>query len=299
MRPSEAGGGAPPSNAAAAAATASAPARRKRARSASGESAGEPGDTAGTNAEEASDAELAEDIAYLRKTWALVRQRVVSKPAGTLLHQDLSLVERVLRDLTTEATQTIRIDSREQFELLLKFGLEFMPKASGKLQHYRGERPIFDLYSVDEEIARALGRRVDLKSGGYLVVDQTEALTTIDVNTGGFVGARNFDDTIFKTNLEAAQAIARQLRLRNLGDGAQQVRVQPGAYAGHMPDQALVLPAHAETALAWDATPTAGWYDLQIGAGESMLRLAGRAEDGRPGTSDPAMGSEPLRFEQD
>ncbi len=75
--------------------------------------------------------------------------------------------------------------------------------------------------------------------------------------------------------------------------------MQPGAYAGHMPDQALVLPAHAETALAWDATSTAGWYDLQIGAGESMLRLAGRAEDGRPGTSDPAMGSEPLRFEQD
>lgn len=135
----------------------------------------------------------------------------------SLLHQDLSLLQRVLRDLTTEDTQTIRIDSREQFELLLKFGLEFMPKASGKLQHYRGERPIFDLYSVDEEIARALGRRVDLKSGGYLVVDQTEALTTIDVNTGGFVGARNFDDTIFKTNLEAAQAIARQLRLRNLG----------------------------------------------------------------------------------
>ena len=92
-----------------------------------------------------------------------------------------------------------------------------MPAATEKLQHYKGERPIFDLYGVEEEIARALGRRVDLKSGGYLVVDQTEALTTVDVNTGGFVGARNFDDTIFKTNLEAAGAIARQLRLRNLG----------------------------------------------------------------------------------
>jgi ribonuclease G len=92
-----------------------------------------------------------------------------------------------------------------------------MPLAAAKLQHYRGERPIFDLFSIDEEIAKALGRRVDLKSGGYLIVDQTEALTTIDVNTGGYVGARNFDDTIFKTNLEAAQAIARQLRLRNLG----------------------------------------------------------------------------------
>ena len=92
-----------------------------------------------------------------------------------------------------------------------------MPSAVGKLQHYKGERPIFDLYGIDEEIARALGRRVELKSGGYLIIDQTEALTTMDVNTGGFVGARNFDDTIFKTNLEAAQAIARQLRLRNLG----------------------------------------------------------------------------------
>jgi ribonuclease G len=138
-------------------------------------------------------------------------------PPGSLLHQDLSLLQRVLRDLVTDETQTIRIDSREQFALLQAFGQEFMPKAAARLQLYKGERPIFDLYSIDDEIAKALGRRVDLKSGGYLIVDQTEALTTIDVNTGGFVGARNFDDTIFKTNLEAAQAIARQLRLRNLG----------------------------------------------------------------------------------
>ena len=90
-----------------------------------------------------------------------------------------------------------------------------------------------------------------------------------------------------------------RLHLRNLSDAAQQLRVHAGAYAGHMPEQTLALPAHAETALAWDAAPIAGWYDLQVGAGESMLRLAGRAEDGRPGTSDPAMGSEPLRFEHD
>ena len=170
-----------------------------------------------TNAEEASDAELAEDIGYLRKTWALVRQRAVSKPAGTLLHQDLSLVERVLRDLTTEATQSIRIDSRMQFEALQAFGRTYMPAVVGKLEHYRGERPVFDLFGIEEDVAKALARRVDLKSGGYLIIDQTEALTTVDVNTGGFVGARNFDDTIFKTNLEAAGAIARQLRLRNLG----------------------------------------------------------------------------------
>ncbi len=170
-----------------------------------------------TNGEDASDAELADDIAYLRKTWARIKDASLRIAPKSLLHLDLNLLQRVLRDLVSESTQSIRVDSREQFEALRAFGREFMPAAAEKLQHYKGERPIFDLFSIDEEIAKALGRRVDLKSGGYLIVDQTEALTTIDVNTGGFVGARNFDDTIFKTNLEAAQAIARQLRLRNLG----------------------------------------------------------------------------------
>ena len=170
-----------------------------------------------TNAEDATDAELSEDIAYLRKAWSRIREAATRQPPASLLHEDLNLLQRVLRDLAGEATQSIRIDSREQFDALLAFGQEFMPAAAARLSHYRGERPIFDLFNVDEEITKALGRRVDLKSGGYLIVDQTEALTTIDVNTGGFVGARNFDDTVFKTNLEAALAIARQLRLRNLG----------------------------------------------------------------------------------
>ena len=170
-----------------------------------------------TNAEDATDEELADDIAYLRKTWGLIRERSFKTPPGALLHQDLSLVERVLRDLASDDTQSIRIDSRMQFEQLMTFGNEFTPTSVSKLMHYKGERPIFDLYNIDDEITRALGRRVDLKSGGYLIIDQTEALTTVDVNTGGYVGARNFDDTIFKTNLEATQAIARQLRLRNLG----------------------------------------------------------------------------------
>jgi ribonuclease G len=170
-----------------------------------------------TNAEEASDVELGDDIAYLRKTWATIRERAQRLPAGSLLHQDLSLAERVLRDLTTEQTQTIRIDSALQFGVLAAFGDTYMPGARAKLALYRGERPIFDLFGIEEEIQRALARRVDLKSGGYLIIDQTEALTTVDVNTGGYVGARNFEDTIFKTNLEAAGAMARQLRLRNLG----------------------------------------------------------------------------------
>ena len=170
-----------------------------------------------TNPEDAADDELADDIAYLRKTWAAVRERGFASPPGTLLYQDLSLVERVLRDLAHDATGAIRIDSKMQYDILKAFGAEYTPGSVAKLEHYKGERPIFDLFNIDAEVAKALARRVDLKSGGYLIIDQTEALTTIDVNTGGFVGARNFDDTIFKTNLEAALAIARQLRLRNLG----------------------------------------------------------------------------------
>ncbi len=170
-----------------------------------------------TNAEDATDDELADDIAYLRKAWGAIRAQGMSQPPGTLLHEDLNLAQRVLRDLATDSTQTIRIDSQLQFDALKAFGNAYTPSSAAKLELYKGERPIFDLFGIEEEIARALARRVDLKSGGYLIIDQTEALTTVDVNTGGFVGARNFDDTIFKTNLESAGAIARQLRLRNLG----------------------------------------------------------------------------------
>ncbi|MEN9904507.1 MAG: binding domain:Ribonuclease [Pseudomonadota bacterium] len=170
-----------------------------------------------TNAEDVSDEELAEDIAYLRKTWAHIKTGSQKLPPASLLYQDLTLLQRVLRDLVGAQTQSIRVDSREQFVELEAFAREYMPATLARLQRYSGERPIFDLHNIDEDIARALSRRVELKSGGYLVIDQTEALTTIDVNTGGYVGARNFDDTVFRTNLEAAQAIARQLRLRNLG----------------------------------------------------------------------------------
>ena len=170
-----------------------------------------------TNGEDASDAELSEDIAYLRKTWERIRSASVQQPARSLLHQDLNLLQRVLRDFVDDGTQTIRIDSGEQFGMMMTFGNEFMPAAVNKLVHYKGERPIFDLFNIDEDIRLALGRRVELKSGGYLIIDQTEAMTTVDVNTGGFVGTKSFDETIFKTNLEAAGAIARQLRLRNLG----------------------------------------------------------------------------------
>ncbi|MBS0309324.1 MAG: ribonuclease G [Proteobacteria bacterium] len=170
-----------------------------------------------TMAEEASEADLQMDIDYLRKTWANITQQAKEKPAPTLLYQDLSLAQRVLRDFVSDDTSSIQVDSRENFQMLQQFGSMYTPSVLKKLFHYTGERPLFELYTVEEEIQRALGRRVDLKSGGYLIVDQTEAMTTIDVNTGSYVTGRNFDDTIFKTNLEAAHAIARQLRLRNLG----------------------------------------------------------------------------------
>ena len=170
-----------------------------------------------TMAETATDDELRADLSYLQKLWTdiQVKARTISAPA--LLYQDLNLSLRVLRDLATDQTQVIIVDSRETYERLQAFARDYALPVMNRVEHYTGDRPLFDLYGVEEEIERALARRVALKSGGYLIIDQTEALTTVDVNTGGFVSGRTFDDTIFKTNLEAAQVIARQLRLRNLG----------------------------------------------------------------------------------
>jgi ribonuclease G len=172
-----------------------------------------------TLAETATEEELRADLDYLRHLWSVIRERSVEGGATPprLLYQDLSLAQRVLRDMVTVQTSRVLIDSRENFQKLAAFAQNYMSQVRSKLEHYTGERPLFDLYNVETEIEKALSRRVDLKSGGYLIIDQTEAMTTIDVNTGGFVGSRNFDDTVFKTNLEAAQAMARQLRLRNLG----------------------------------------------------------------------------------
>ena len=170
-----------------------------------------------TIAETADEASLQDDINYLRKIWAGLKQQITSSPVPCLMYQDLSLAQRVLRDFANPETERILVDSRETFQKLKEFADIYVPGITGLLEHYNEDRTLFDLYGVEEEIQRALSRRVDLKSGGYLIIDQTEAMTTVDVNTGAFVGVRNFDETIFKTNLEAAQAIARQLRLRNLG----------------------------------------------------------------------------------
>ncbi|MFN9155821.1 MAG: ribonuclease G [bacterium] len=170
-----------------------------------------------TVAEAATERELADDVGYLRALWASIQETVATAAAPSLVHEDLSLALRVLRDMFNEDTSRVIIDSRETHQRACAFAERFMPAILPRVEHHGGELPLFDVYAVENEIERAMSRRVDLKSGGYVIFDQTEAMTTVDVNTGGFVGARNFDDTIFKTNLEACLVIARQLRLRNLG----------------------------------------------------------------------------------
>lgn len=170
-----------------------------------------------TQAEGATDDELQADQAYLNKLWSAIQERAKSQSAPSVLYTDLNLPQRVLRDMVGPDTGSILVDSRTTMQELVDWAALYTPAVQDRIRHYSGERPLFDTANVDEETARALSRRVELKSGGYLIIDQTEALTTVDVNTGGYVGGRNFDDTIFKTNLEAAVALARQLRLRNLG----------------------------------------------------------------------------------
>ncbi len=161
--------------------------------------------------------ELARDRDFLLKLWKSISERAGTVPAGHVVHEDLQLALRTLRDLVSDDIEKVRVDSRESYARLSEFASSFIPQLADRLEYYPGERPIFDLYSVEDEIQKALERKVQLKSGGYVIIDQTEAMTTVDVNTGAYVGHRTLEETIFKTNLEAAQAIARQLRLRNLG----------------------------------------------------------------------------------
>jgi ribonuclease G len=170
-----------------------------------------------TAAEGASDDDVVADMAYLHRVSRSVQERIEKASAPSVVYKDLPLFIRTVRDLIRPQTEKIRIDSRESHERVMEFVREFVTEFADRVEYYPGERPIFDLYSVEDEIQKALSRKVQLKSGGYVIIDQTEAMTTIDINTGAFVGHRNLEETIFKTNLEAARAISRQLRLRNLG----------------------------------------------------------------------------------
>jgi ribonuclease G len=170
-----------------------------------------------TAAQGASSESLREDMSYLAKLWEHVRARAAEVPPGSVVHEDLPLTLRVLRDELARGVSRVLVDSAREYERMREFAAAFMPQGTPGIELYAGARPIFDLNGVEEEIAKALDRKVPLKSGGHLVIDQTEAMTTIDVNTGAYVGHRNLEETIFRTNLEAAVSIARQLRLRNLG----------------------------------------------------------------------------------
>ena len=170
-----------------------------------------------TAAEGISEVELKRDLKFLLNLWATIADKVNQVSSVDEVYSDLPLAVRTLRDLSVDDIEVIRIDSRLTYDVVKDFADKLVPELAEKVTRYSGSRPIFDLYSIEDELQKALHRKVALKSGGYLIFDQTEAMTTIDINTGGFVGHRNLEETIFKTNLEAAQAIARQLRLRNLG----------------------------------------------------------------------------------
>lgn len=170
-----------------------------------------------TVAEGACQKELQLEIPFLYKLWKSISDSIADSKAPALIHRDLPLCLRTLRDLARPHIEKIRVDSREAHTRMTHFADKYMPEISTLIEHYPGERPLFDLYGVEDEIERALEHRVELKSGGYLIIEQTEAMCTVDINTGAFVGHKNLEETIFKTNLEAAMAIGRQLRLRNLG----------------------------------------------------------------------------------
>ena len=170
-----------------------------------------------TAAEGVDEESIAQDMAYLAKLWEYIQRKKQSVSIPSLIFEELPLPQRIIRDLANENTSKISVDSREVHGKLKEFVDEFVPMMKDRLEHYPGERPIFDLYNVEEDVQKALQTRVALKSGGYLMMDQTEAMTTIDVNTGSYVGGRTLEDTVFKTNMEATEVIARQLRLRNLG----------------------------------------------------------------------------------
>jgi len=170
-----------------------------------------------TAAEGAGEDEILMDTRYLQRVWGKVKERMGSADAPSMIYEELPLHLRTFRDFIRPEVDKVLIDSRENFQKAQEFARAFVPEVEPRLEYYPGERPIFDLYAVEDEIQKALERKVQLKSGGYLIIDQTEAMTTVDVNTGGFVGHRNLEETIFKTNLEAATVIGRQLRLRNLG----------------------------------------------------------------------------------
>lgn len=170
-----------------------------------------------TASEGKSEEELRADMDYLIKLWDNIQNKRENASAPSLIHSELNLTLRVIRDLFSADVSGLLIDSKEEYEKAMEFVNTFMPNLSESVDLYGGDEPIFDAYGIELEISRALGRKVWLKSGGYIIIDQTEALTTVDVNTGRYTGKKKLEDTVLKTNLEAVKEAAYQLRLRNIG----------------------------------------------------------------------------------
>ncbi len=161
--------------------------------------------------------EIRADMDFLLQLWGNILKKKETSPAPSLIHSDLTMVLRVIRDILSPKVNRLVIDSKEEYENIISFINTYMPKQKYEITLYEGKEPIFDAYGIEVEIDKILGRKVWLKSGGYIVIDMCEALVAIDVNTGRYVGKRNLADTILKTNLEAAKEIGYQLRLRNIG----------------------------------------------------------------------------------
>jgi len=170
-----------------------------------------------TAGERASAEHLAQDLKLLSRLWERIRGRIDGARAPSLIYEELPLHTRMVRDLVGADTQHILVDHADTFERISSYVEEVIPGYSDRLQRYAEDRPLFERHGVEDEIARALEAKVALKSGGSLVIEQTEAMISIDVNTGGFLGGHSLEETVYRTNLEAAAAIPRQLRLRNLG----------------------------------------------------------------------------------
>jgi ribonuclease G len=161
--------------------------------------------------------EIQRDLGFLTKLWEGIQKKASSAAAPSLIHQDLDLIARTLRDFFTSDTDQVVIDSAKDHRRVVDFVRHFMSRNKSKIVLYNDKEPLFEQYAIEEKVVKALDRRVWLRSGGYLIIERTEALTAVDVNTGRFVGKRNQEDTIIKTNMEAVQEVVRQLRLRNVG----------------------------------------------------------------------------------
>jgi ribonuclease G len=170
-----------------------------------------------TASEGRSKREIQRDLRFLTRLWRRLQKRAEGAVAPSLIHQDLDLIARSIRDFFTPDTEQLVIDSSKDYRRVVDFVGQFMPRLKSKIVLYSGAESLFERHGIEEKIERALDRRVWLRSGGYIIIERTEALTAVDVNTGRFVGKRNQEETIVKTNLEAAQEVVRQLRLRNVG----------------------------------------------------------------------------------